>query len=189
VGSLVGQIAIQRGAVAVGIAGSDEKCRFVTGELGFRACVNYKTPDFPAALRAAVPEGADVYHDNVGGKMLMDSLGVLKQYGTVVMCGLISQYNDPATGGVRDSGVNLGLAIMKRAVLKGLVVFDFEDRRGEFVDLVAPWVRSGQIRYREDRAAGLENAPAHFARLMAGDNFGKSLVVVGPEDARASGNA
>ena len=177
VGSLVGQLAAQRGAKAIGIAGSDEKCRFVTGELGFAACVNYKAAGYPASLRAAVPDGADVYHDNVGGQMLMDALGVLKNYGTVVLCGLISQYNEPAKG----AGVNLGLAIMKRAVMKGLVVFDYEDRRQEFFDCVSPWVRSGEIRYREDRVTGLENTPAHFERLMAGDNFGKSLVVVGPE--------
>ncbi|MBN8280546.1 MAG: NADP-dependent oxidoreductase [Gammaproteobacteria bacterium] len=177
VGSLVGQIARQRGAVAVGIAGSEQKCRFVTEELGFRACVDYKAPDFPARLKAAVPEGADVYHDNVGGQMLMTALGVLKNYGTVVMCGLMSQYNDDS----RSGNVNLGIAIMKRAVMKGLVVFDYEDRRQEFVDLVAPWVRSGAIRYKEDRAEGLDSTPRHFARLMTGDNVGKSLVVVGPE--------
>ena len=177
VGSLVGQIARQRGAVAVGIAGSAEKCRFVTEELGFRACVDSKAPDFPARLKAAVPEGADVYHDNVGGQMLMTALGVLKNYGTVVMCGLMSQYNDDS----RSGNVNLGIAIMKRAVMKGLVVFDYEDRRQQFVDLVAPWVRSGAIRYKEDRAEGLDSTPGHFARLMTGENVGKSLVVVGPE--------
>ena len=119
----------------------------------------------------------DAYHDNVGGQMLMDGLGVLKNHGTVVMCGLISQYNEPA----RDAGINLGLAIKKRAVMKGLVVFDYEDRRQQFIDMVAPLVVSGAIRYREDRVSGLENAAAHFERLMTGNNFGKSLVVVGEE--------
>jgi len=176
VGSLVGQIARQRGASAVGIAGSDAKCALVTREFGFRACVNYKGADFPARLKAAVPEGADVYHDNVGGQMLMTALGVLKNYGTVVMCGLMAQYNDPSA-----ASINLGVAIMKRAVMRGLVVFDFEDRRQQFVDQVAPWVRSGAIRYQEDRAEGLDSTPRHFARLMTGDNVGKSLVVVGPE--------
>lgn len=177
VGSMVGQIAILKGARAWGIAGTDEKCRFVTEELGFEACVNYRANDYPQSLRTMLPDGADIYHDNVGGQMLMDALLALKNYGTVILCGLMSQYSDP--GAV--TGFNLGLPIMKRAVMKGLVVFDFENRRQEFFDLVAPWVRDGAIRYKEDRADGIEHAGEQFARLMRGQNFGKSLVVLGPE--------
>ena len=124
VGSMVGQIAIQRGAVAVGIAGSDEKCAFVR-ELGFSACVNYKSADFLPTLAAALPDGADIYHDNVGGQMLANAFTVLKNYGTVILCGLMERYNDPA----RSKPLDLALPIVKRAVMKGLVVTDFEDRR------------------------------------------------------------
>ena len=177
VGSMVGQIAIQLGGTAYGIAGSDEKCRFVVDELGFADCINYKTDEFPATLTQRIPNGVDIYHDNVGGQMLMDALAVLKNYGTVVMCGLISQYNDTDKG----RGFNLAPAIIKRAVLKGLVVYDYEDRRQEFFDLVAPWVRDGKIVYKEDRAIGIENTPAQFERLMTGRNFGKTLVVLGDE--------
>ena len=177
VGSLVGQLAIQRGAVAVGIAGSDEKCALVTGEFRFRACVNYRRTDFPEALRAALPEGADVYHDNVGGQMLADAFAVLKVNGTVILCGLMERYNDPA----KSKPLDLALPIMKRAVMKGLVVSDFEHCRPAFEAAVVRGIEAGEIRYREDRVTGIAATGAHFARLMRGENVGKSLVVLGPE--------
>jgi NADPH-dependent curcumin reductase CurA len=176
VGATVGQIAMRLGARAVGIAGSDEKCAWVTGELGFAACVNYRRPDYLQQLRSAVGEGADVYHDNVGGPMLNDAMSVLRPYGTVILCGLMSQYNVPEAD--RRSDFNLALPVLKRAVMKGLVVYDFEDRRAEFLEQVTPWVAQGLVRYREDRATGIEKTGAHFARLMRGENFGKSLVVL-----------
>lgn len=177
VGSLVGQLAQVRGGVAVGLAGSEDKCTLVKRELGFRDCINYRRPDYLEALRAALPDGADVYHDNVGGQMLADAFSVLKTYGTVILCGLMERYNDPA----RSRPLDLALPILKRAVMKGLVVSDFEDRRGEFEALVAPRVADGRIRYVEDRAEGIAAAGAHFARLMRGENVGKALVVLGPE--------
>jgi NADPH-dependent curcumin reductase CurA len=179
VGSTLGQIAIRLGARAIGIAGSDEKCAFVTSELGFSACVNYKRADFIDRLRAAVGEGADIYHDNVGGQVLNDAMSMLKPYGTVILCGLMSQYNVPEHE--RRHDFNLALPVLKRAVIKGLVVYDFEDRRQEFFDQVAPWVTAGLVKFREDRAEGIEQTGAHFARLMRGENFGKSLVVLAPE--------
>jgi NADPH-dependent curcumin reductase CurA len=178
VGSMVGQIAQQLGAHTYGIAGSDEKCRFAIDELGFAGCANHRRTDYAVALQELLPDGVDVYHDNVGGQMLTDALGVLKNYGTVILCGLISQYNTDRKG----EGFNIAPAIIKRAVLRGLVVYDFEDRRDEFFELVAPWVRSGEIAYREDRADGIERAGSHFAKLMSGQNFGKALVVLGPEE-------
>lgn len=177
VGSLVGQLAQVRGGVAVGLAGSDEKCALVKQKLGFRDCINYRRPDYLDALRAVLPEGADVYHDNVGGQMLADAFTVLKTYGTVVLCGLMERYNDPA----RSRPLDLALPILKRAVMKGLVVSDFDDRRGEFEALVVPRVADGRIAYVEDRAEGIASAGAHFARLMRGENVGKALVVLGPE--------
>ncbi len=177
VGSMVGQIAIQLGATAYGIAGSDEKCSFVTDDLGFNDCINYKSADYPDSLTQRIPDGVDIYHDAVGGQMLIDALGVLKNYGTVIMCGLISQYNSTEKG----RGFNLAPAIIKRAVLKGLIVFDFEDQRQEFFELVAPWVRDGKIKYKEDRAIGIEHTGAQFERLMSGQNFGKALVIIGDE--------
>ncbi len=179
VGATFGQIAIQRGARAIGIAGSDEKCRMVTERFGFAACVNYKRETFRDELQRAVGEGADCYHDNVGGQMLVEALSVLKPYGTVVLCGLITQYNTPDAE--RRFDFNLGLPIMKRAVMKGLVVYDFEPQRQQFFDEVAPLVAAGKIRYLEDRVSGIERTGTHFARLMRGENVGKALVVLGPE--------
>lgn len=179
VGATFGQIAMRRGARAVGIAGSDEKCRLVTGHFGFAACVNYRSPSFREQLQRAVGEGADCYHDNVGGQMLVDALGVLKPYGTVVLCGLITQYNTPDAE--RQFSFNLGLPIMKRAVMKGLVVYDFEPQRQQFFDEVSAWVADGSVRYLEDRVAGIEATGAHFCRLMRGENVGKALVVLGPD--------
>ena len=115
--------------------------------------------------------------DGIGGDMLAQALTVLKDYGTVILCGLISQYNDPS----KAAGLSLASVILKRAVLKGLVVYDFEDQRQKFFDLVAPWINEGRVKYLEDRVDGLEHTGSQFARLMSGQNVGKALVVVGPE--------
>lgn len=174
VGSMVGQIARQRGARAFGLAGSAEKCAFVVDELGFEYCINYRDADVPAELARIASDGFDIYHDNAGGRLLTDALGALRPYGTVILCGLISQYNDT----VKGRGLDLAPAIIKRAVMKGLVVYDYEDHRAEFIDLVAPWLGEGKITWREDRVTGIENTGAHFAKLMSGRNFGKALVVL-----------
>lgn len=172
VGSMVGQLAAWRGATAIGIAGSDAKCAILTSELGFARAVNYRSPDWLAALAAAVPDGADIYHDNVGGQMLADAFTVLKLHGQVILCGLMERYNDPA----KSKPLDLALPILKRAVMKGLVVTDFEDRRDQFFATVAPLVKAGLIRYREDRVQGLAAAGGLFARLMGGANVGKAIV-------------
>jgi len=174
VGSTLGQIARHRGARVVGVAGSERKCRWACDVGGFDACVNYKLPEYPESLSDALPDGADIYHDNVGGQMLIDAFGVLKNYGTVILCGLMSAYNDPGS----DKGLYIGLPIIKRAVVKGLVVYDFEPQRDAFVDEVLPLVSNGELRYREDCVDGLGHAGAQFARLMRGDNFGKTLVKI-----------
>lgn len=174
VGSMVGQLAVWRGATAIGIAGSDAKCAILTGELGFARAVNYRAPGWLEALAAAAPDGVDIYHDNVGGQMLADAFTVLKLHGQVILCGLMERYNDPA----KSKPLDLALPILKRAVMKGLVVTDFEDRRDHFVATVAPLVKAGRIRYREDRVEGLAAAGGLFSRLMRGGNVGKALVVV-----------
>lgn len=174
VGSMVGQLAAWRGATAIGIAGSDAKCAIATAELGFAQAVNYRSGDWPAALAAAAPDGVDVYHDNVGGQLLADAFTVLKVGGQVILCGLMERYNDPA----KSKHLDLALPIMKRAVMKGLVVTDFEPERERFFATVAPLVRAGHIRYREDRVEGLAGAGELFVRLMRGENVGKALVVV-----------
>lgn len=177
VGSMVGQLSLLRGARVVGIAGSDRKCDLLTSEFGFHAAVDYRRGDFREKLAAALPEGADVYHDNVGGQMLADAFQVLKINGTVILCGLMERYNDPAA----SKPLDLALPIIKRAVMKGLVVSDFEYRRPLFEATVAAGLRDGRLRYREDRATGIAATGAHFSRLMHGGNVGKALVVLREE--------
>lgn len=179
VGATAGQLARIAGCRAIGIAGSEEKCRHLKETFGFDEALNYKAPDFASSLRTACAPGVDAYFDNVGGPLLESALSVLAIGGAVVMCGLISQYN--AEG--RPPGLNLGLAIAKRARLLSLVVYDHEDKYDAYLRRASEWVRSGRLRYLEDRAFGLAAAPAAFARLMRGDNVGKSLVVVGAERA------
>jgi NADPH-dependent curcumin reductase CurA len=177
VGTTLGQIAINKGATVTGIAGSAAKCRYVIDELGFTDCIDYKRDDYHERLQAAGGEGFDIYHDNVGGQMLADAIMVMRPYGTVVLCGLMSQYNDPSLA----KDLYIGLPIMKRLTMKGLVVYDFEDKRDALVDLIAPWIAAGTFRINEDRADGIENTGALFARLMAGENFGKALVAIDAE--------
>lgn len=179
VGATAGQLARIAGCRTIGLAGSDEKCRHLRETFGFDVALNYKAPDFAAALRSASAPGVDTYFDNVGGGVLESALSALSLGGTVVMCGLISQYN--AEG--RPAGLNLGLAIARRARLLSLVVYDYENRYDDYLRRAAEWLGAGRLRYLEDRAEGIVEAPAAFARLMRGDNVGKSLVVVGAEDA------
>ncbi len=179
VGSVVGQIAKIKGARVVGIAGGAEKGAYLTGELGFDAAVDHRAPDFAERLRAAVPDGIDVYFENVGGAVWQAVWPLLNPFARVPVCGLIAQYN--ATG--LPDGPNLVPAMMrdvlsKRLTLRGFIVSDFADQQAAFLRDVSGWIRDGRIRYREDVAEGLENAPRTFLRLFRGENFGKLLVKV-----------
>jgi len=172
VGSMVGQIARIMGCRVVGIAGADEKCRWLKDEAGFADCINYKTQDLAAALKESCPDGVDVYFDNVGGDMLDTVMGQLALGARVVLCGLMAQYNTD----VIPPGPNPATIIKARATVRGLVVYDFFDKKQEFLDRVIPWVDQGLIACREDVTEGLENAPAAFVRLMTGKNFGKTII-------------
>lgn len=174
VGATAGQLARLAGCRAVGIAGSEAKCRFVVDELGFDTCIDYKREDFATRLAAACPRGIDMYFDNVGGRVLETCLGRLARGARIVLCGLIDQYNLDT----RPPGPNLGPVIGARATMTGLVVYDHFGARERMLAELVPLVRSGKLRYREDVSEGLESAPAAFARLMRGENFGKALVRV-----------
>jgi NADPH-dependent curcumin reductase CurA len=180
VGSVVGQIAKIRGCRAIGIAGSAAKCSFVTGELGFDVCLDHRAPDFPEQLRAACPEGIDVYWENVGGRVFESVLPLLNDFARVPVCGLISWYNaTELPPGPDRTPYLLRQMLTKRLTLRGFIVFDFA--RGDFLAEVGRWVREGRIRYREDVRDGLENAPAALIGLLEGENFGKLLVRVAPD--------
>lgn len=175
VGSTVGQVARRIGARAVGIAGSQDKCRYAVETLGFEACVNRREPDLPAAIRRACPEGVDVYFDNAGGEVLAAALANLAREARIVLCGMIDAYgmDSPPT-----SGPFLGPVVAARATIKGLVVYDHFHRLEEMRRVVGRWITEGNFHYREDVTDGLENAPQAFCRLMRGENFGKTLVRV-----------
>jgi NADPH-dependent curcumin reductase len=174
VGSVVGQIAKIRGCRAVGIAGGAEKCRFVTGELGFDACVDHRAPDFARELEAACPKGIDVYFENVGGAVQQTVWPLLNDFARIPVCGLIAQYN--ATTPM--PGPDMFSVLRKRLLLRGFIVSDFAAKQGDFLRDVGEWVRSGRLKYREDVVDGLEQAPAAFLGLLQGKNFGKLLVRV-----------
>lgn len=179
VGTMVGQIAKIHGCRAVGIAGSDEKCRLVTEDLGFDACINYKTQDLRAALEETCPDRVDIYFDNVSGDTLAAVMSRLALGARIVLCGMITQYNIP---GAPPPGPNLGPIIGARASMLGLVVYDYYDRWDEFASQAAEWFAAGKLKYKEDIAEGLAAAPAAFCRLMRGENVGKALVhVADPE--------
>lgn len=174
VGSLVGQLAKRRGCRAVGIAGGSEKCRYVVEELGFDACVDHRAPDFPEALRAACEAGVDVDFENVGGAVLQAVWQRLNDFARVVVCGLVSQYNDTTP----RPGPNLGVLLARRITMRGFIVSDHRSRTGAFLSEVGPLVSAGEIKFKEDVVEGLENAPEGLIGLLQGRNFGKVVVRV-----------
>jgi NADPH-dependent curcumin reductase len=186
VGSAVGQIAKIIGCRAVGVAGGKAKCEFVASELGFDACVDYRSPKFAEELRAACPKGIDVYFENVGGQVLEAVVPLMNLFGRVPVCGLIAQYNAACLPPGPDRMPLLMWAILvKRLTFRGFIIFDFADQRPEFEREMSRWVREGRVKYREDVVEGLENAVAAFKRLFTGQNFGKLLVRVAPESLKS----
>ena len=176
VGSLVGQIAKIKGCRAVGIAGSDDKIAWLTGELGFDAAFNYKTnADYRAKLKELCPKGVDCYFDNVGGDITDAVVPLLNPHGRISVCGQISQYNaeKPPTG-----PRILPYLIVKRARAEGFLVFDYRDRYKEGMTQMAQWIKEGRIKYREHIVEGFENTPRAFIGMLGGENTGKMLVKV-----------
>jgi NADPH-dependent curcumin reductase CurA len=181
VGSVAGQIARIQGCRVVGLAGSDEKCRWLTGELRLDAAIDYKRGDLVRAVREACPQGVDVYFDNVGGPVLEAALFAMRPRGRVVCCGAVSQYDtgspEPGPRGVP------GLLVVKRLRMEGFIVMDYYARRREAEDVLAGWIADGRLVIREDIVEGLEGAPRALIGLLHGDNIGKRLVRVVPEPA------
>ena len=178
VGALVGQIAKIQGCRAIGIAGSDDKCARLTGELGFDGAINYRRENVAARIRELCPDGVDVYFDNVGGEILDAALLSMALRGRVVTCGLISVYN--ATERV-PGPYNYGRILMQRLRVEGFVVLDYLPRFGEAIEALIGWMAAGQLRFDTDVYDGLENALETMRRLYSGEHSGKLLVRVGPE--------
>ena len=177
VGGYVGQIGKALGCRVVGIAGGPEKCAYVTGTLGFDACVDYRAGSVFKALRAACPDGVDVYFDNVGGDILETTLGLMNERGRIVCCGAISQYDTAEVAGPRNLP---GVVVVKRLRMEGFIVMDFARDDAKALRALQTWVADGQIQVTEDVVEGLENAPAALIGLLAGDTTGTRMVRVGP---------
>ena len=180
VGSIVGQLAKIKGCRAVGVAGSQTKCDYVVKDLGFDACVSYRSPDLFAALKDACPKGIDVYFDNVGGDVIKTVLRLVNPFARIPLCGLISQYNATEL----PPGPNMGSVLVNRVTIRGFIVSDHVDRLPAFLAETAGWLREGRLKYREDIVAGLDQAPRAFIGLLRGENLGKMLVQVGDDPTR-----
>jgi NADPH-dependent curcumin reductase CurA len=177
VGSVVGQIARLRGAKRViGSAGSAAKVRHLVDDLGFDAAFDYKDAPVREQLKAAAPDGVDVYFDNVGGDHLEAAISAMNKYGRIAMCGAIAQYNDVTPPAAPR---NLASTIGKEINLRGFLVGNHSHRMPEFVAEVGGWLRSGRITARETVVDGLENAPEAFLGLLRGENTGKMVVKLG----------
>ncbi|WP_194713571.1 NADP-dependent oxidoreductase [Noviherbaspirillum soli] len=178
VGQTVGQVARQRGCRVVGIAGGKEKCDFVVNELGFDACIDYKTGSVKDGLKQHCPNGVDVYFDNVGGDILDAVLTRINMKARIIICGAISQYNN--TTPVKGPANYLSL-LVNRARMEGIVVFDWADRYPEAAAQMAQWMKDGSFKSREDIVEGLENFPKTLLMLFEGRNFGKLILKVADE--------
>ncbi len=175
VGSVAGQLAKHKGAGRViGIAGTDEKCRWVVEDLGFDACIDYKSEDVAARIAELCPDGVDVYFDNVGGEILDAVLANLAIGARIAVCGAISTYNADEPPGVHNTA-NL---IMQRARMEGFLILDYVDRFFEAIVELAPLVAEGTVQYAVEVVEGLDRAPETLNRLFTGDHSGKLILKV-----------
>jgi NADPH-dependent curcumin reductase CurA len=182
VGAVVGQLAKREGARVIGIAGGADKCRFVESELGFDSCIDHRSADLDAALDRACPQGIDVYWENVGGAVQQAVFARLNDFGRMVMCGMVAEYNDVEP----RPGPNLMATVRKRLKIQGFIVGDQWQRFGEYRAMAALLVRSGELKYREDIVEGLDRAPEAFIGLLQGRNFRKLLVKLGEDPTRSA---
>jgi len=199
VGSIVGQLAKQKGCFVVGIAGGQEKCKYAVDELGFDSCVDRNSKTFREDLSLACPKGIDIYFENVGGDVFFAVFPLLNEFARVPVCGTISWYNAGMTLGESGSSFGQILAkakalfqflridytpilirslIVKRIKLQGLLIRDHFDHYEGFIKEVLPLINSGQIKYKEDITKGIEKAPEAFCGLLQGKNFGKAVVEI-----------
>jgi len=171
VGSVVGQLAKLAGCRAVGIAGGEEKCRYVVETLGFDACVDYKAGNLYQDLKAATPDGVDGYFENVGGEVLDATLSRMNAFGRIALCGMISGY-DSAPVPLRHPG----LMLTQRLLVQGFIISEHMEVWPEALKQLGTLVAQKKLQYRETIAQGLENAPEAFLGMLKGKNFGKQLV-------------
>lgn len=182
VGATAGQLAKAGGAAqVVGIAGSDEKCRWLVDEAGFDHAINYKTvPDLDAAIDAAMPDGVDLLFDNVGNAMINRVLPKIRMNGRICVSGQVADYNltPEQTPGI----VNTKPFITHRVMMQGLVVFDFAREFPVALNEMAGLIAAGKLQLKEERFDGIEAMPEAFCGLFRGENFGRRVVKVGEEE-------
>ena len=175
VGSLVGQIGKIKGCRVVGLAGSDEKCRWIVNDLGFDSAINYKSEPVAEALRKHCPDGINIDFENVGGEILDAILTLINLRARIVLCGMIAQYNatEPVPGPYNFINI-----LVRRARVEGFIVMDYMNRAGEAVAELSRWLAEGRIKYRINEVEGLERAPEALNRLFDGQNIGKLVVKI-----------
>ena len=172
-GSIAGQIGKIHGCRVVGIAGTDEKCKWLTEELGFDAAVNYKHADWKAELAVATPNGIDIDYENVGGEVMAAVLERMNLHGRVVLCGLISGYNKEDPG-----QANLSLVLVKRLKVEGFIILDYASRFMDAATELGKWKMLGKLKDRQTIVEGIAKAPEAINMLFRGENIGKLLVKV-----------
>ena len=174
VGSIVGQIARIKGCRAIGIAGGEDKCRWLVEEVGFDAAIDYKSADLRAELKTHAPDGVDVFFDNVGGATLEAALNRLAGGARIVLCGAVSQYNDTPRG-----PANYMQLLVARASMTGFVIFDYADRYPEGIAQLAKWLNSGELQSHDQIERGdIGDFPATLLKLFSGGNTGKLILAL-----------
>ena len=175
VGSVVGQIAKIKGCRVVGIAGGREKCDMVVDKYGFDECIDYKNDDVPKALKAACPDRINIYFDNVGGKTLEHAINRIAMHGRILLCGAISQYNNPGDEPMAGPGTYMTL-LVQRARMEGFVVFDYAARFPEAIMEMMGWMQEGKLVLDEHVVEGIDNFPEALRMLFDGRNKGKLVL-------------
>ena len=179
VGTMVGQIAKAKGLRVVGIAGGAEKCAFAVDELGFDVCLDRNDPDLKAKLKEAVPDGIDIYWENVGGPVFQAVWPLMNPFSRVPVCGVIHFYNATEAPTGVDWGPRIFREILsKRISVRGFIVWDFQEQYSQFVSEFVPMIQDGRINVREDIRQGIESAPQSLIDVLNGDNFGKKVIKV-----------
>ena len=176
VGNVAGQIAKIKGCKVVGITSSKEKADWLINQIGFDAVVNYKSENFYKEIRSACPDKVDVYFDNVGGSIFETVLFAMNNYGRIICCGAVSQY-DQAAPQSGPKGVP-GIIVTKRLPLKGFIVMDFDDQKEIAEQELKQWLKDGKIIAAEDILEGIENTPEGLIGLLNGKNKGKRLIKI-----------
>ncbi|MGI4021688.1 MAG: NADP-dependent oxidoreductase [Janthinobacterium lividum] len=174
IGTVIGQIAKLKGCYVVGLAGSDDKVKLLKEELGYDEVINYKTQDIQEALKAACPNGVDVYFDNVGGKISDAVIQQLNLYARVAVCGQISTYNNIDD---KQSSVDLLPLILNRSIIvQGYHLPNYKEQFPEAIAQLSAWFKEGKIKNKETIVDGFDKLPEAFLGLFSGKNEGKMLV-------------